>query len=198
MFADSRGLEEAVAQEVRSLLPIPIRGLLAPDTKPRPWHSREAFVAGRRFALQAGSKAALVNSPQGGSNFMQQDSFTVNVADRQIALRSILNLVHLVRAILDGDTVPPSQYQSQFGLSSFEDLLDAAVLVVCDLHGYGRGLAFESTTGPPCFRTHSFLSPNRRTNSEPPSMSHVDDRPDLWCIRLRVGQRERLDFDHTE
>src|ERR1019366_7181103 len=145
MSAHSRSLEKAIAKEVRSFVPLPIRGPLTPDTKPRPWHSREAFGADRRFALQAGSKAALVNSPQGGSNFTQQDSFTVNVADRQIALRSILNLVHLVRALLDGDTVPLSQYQSQFGLSSFEDLFDAAVLVVCDLHGYGRGLAFEST-----------------------------------------------------
>src|ERR1017187_6489672 len=134
MSTHSRSLKKAIVQEVGSPLPLPIRGLLAPDTKPRPWHRREAFGADRRFALQTGSKAALVNSPQGGSYFTQQDSFTVNVADRQITLRSILNLVHLVRALFDGDTVPVSQYQSQFGLSSFEDLCDAAVLVVCDLH----------------------------------------------------------------
>src|ERR1017187_9412285 len=122
LSAHSRGLGTAVAQEVRSLLTVLVRGLLAPDTKPRPWHSREAFGADRRFALQAGSKAALVNSAQGCSYFTQQDSFTVNVADRQITLRSILNLVHLVCALLDGDTVPVSQYQSQFDRSLFEDL----------------------------------------------------------------------------
>jgi hypothetical protein len=68
-----------------------------------------------------------VNSPQSGPYFAQQDSFTVNVADRRITLRSLRNLVHLVCAFLDRDSVPLSQYQSQFVLFSFEDLFDAAI-----------------------------------------------------------------------
>ena len=120
-----RGIDESLAS-ILCLPSIAIGSFLALDTTRRPWHGGEAFWADRLFAVDAGSEAAVVNPPQCGLHLAQQSGLAVYVSDRQIAFRRILNLVHLVRALLDGDAVPVSQYPHQFGLFSFEDLLDPA------------------------------------------------------------------------
>src|SRR5271157_212813 len=102
----SGGIAETLAERFASLPPVPIGSLLAPDAKRRPGQGREASWADRRLALHAGSKAAVVDPSQRGFYLAQQVGLTVHVANRQFPLRRVLNLVHLVRAFLDGDAVP--------------------------------------------------------------------------------------------
>src|ERR1039458_8279590 len=116
------------------LLPIAIGSALALETTPRPWHGREAFRADRQFALDAASKAAVVNPAQCGFHFAQQGGLAVHVSNRQIPFRRVLNLVHLVRALLDGDAVPVSQYLDQFGLFPFKNLSEPTHLSTYSLH----------------------------------------------------------------
>jgi hypothetical protein len=78
-----RGLEES--ERVLSVEPVLIDSLLALNTTRRPWHGRYAFRADCRFALDADSKAALVNPPQRGYYLTQQDRLTVHLVDRQIS-----------------------------------------------------------------------------------------------------------------
>jgi hypothetical protein len=142
----SRCMEESRAEGIRSLLTIPIDSLLALDTTSRPWHGRKAFWADVRFAFQACSKVAFLNPAQRVFYVTQQIGLAVDVANRQISFRGELNLIHLVRALLDCDSVPLSQYLNQLGLFSFEDLLEPVCLAVCCLHGhpfspYGRSIA---------------------------------------------------------
>ena len=125
----SRRIDESPAEDSVLFLPIPIGSLLALDTTRRPWHGREAFWADRRFALNAGSKAAVANPSQCGFHVTQQAGLAVHVSHRQISFRRILNLIHLVRALLDGDAVPLAQYPNQFGRFSFQDLLEPAISV---------------------------------------------------------------------
>ena len=89
---------------------LPVGSFLALNTARCPWHGGEALRADRLFAVDASSESAVVNPPQCGLYLAQQCGLAVHVADRQIPFRRILNLVHLVRALLDGDAVPGSQY----------------------------------------------------------------------------------------
>ena len=79
------------------------------------------------FAIDAGSKTAIVNAPQCGFYLTQQTRLPVDVSNRQIPFRRILNLIHLIRALLDRDTIPIAQYPSQLRLFSYENLFDSAV-----------------------------------------------------------------------
>lgn len=134
--AHSRGLYESLAERFCCFQLILIGSILALDASRCPWHGREAFGADRPFALDAGSVAALVNPPQCGSYLMQQDGLPVHVLYCQFALRRILDLVHLIRALLDGEAIPLAHYPSQFGFSSYENLLDPACHGKCFLHGH--------------------------------------------------------------
>jgi hypothetical protein len=100
-----------------------ISGVLAPDTTRRPWHRREAFWADLQFALDAYSKAAVVNPPQCGPHGSQQIGVEIRAAHRQIPFGRVLNFIHRVRAFLDCDAIPHSQYVNQFHLLLFKDLL---------------------------------------------------------------------------
>ena len=103
--SDYAALTQKLA-DIRLLLTVPIGGLLALDTARRPWHGREAFWADRRVAINANSKAAVVNPSQCGFHLAQQGGIAVHVSNRQISFRRILNLIHLIRALLDGDVRP--------------------------------------------------------------------------------------------
>src|ERR1022692_1609995 len=116
------------------LLPIAIGSALALETTLRPGHGREAFRADRQFALDAASKAAFVNPAQCGFHFAQQGGLAVHVSNRQIPFRRVLNLVHLVRALLDGDAVPVSQYLNQLGRFSVADFSEPTHLSTYSLH----------------------------------------------------------------
>ena len=67
-----------------------------------------------------------MNPPQRGFHAAEQDGLTIYIPYRQIPLRGVLYFVHLVRALLNCDAVPPSQYLNQLGLFSFEDLFNPA------------------------------------------------------------------------
>jgi len=138
--APSRGIDENLAHKVRSLLPIAIVSVLTLDTTRRPWHGDEAFWADYQLALNAGSKAAVMNPSQCGFHTTQQVGITVHVSNRQISLGRILNLIHLIRAFLDGDAVSRSQSLNEFGLFSFEDLPEPAHPVRCYLHRHSLRL----------------------------------------------------------
>src|ERR1022692_2371025 len=129
----SRGMDESLAHS-RFLLPAPIGSLLAPDTTLCPRHGRQAFWADRRLALNAFSKTALVHPAQCGFHVTQQAGLAVHVPNRQISFRRVLNLVHLVRALLDGDAVPVLQYVNQFGLFPFQNRLEPTQADICCLH----------------------------------------------------------------
>jgi hypothetical protein len=131
--AHSRGIGQSLAHKARFLKPIPISRLLALDTTRRPWHGRKAFGADRQFALDAATKAAVVNSSQRASYLAQEDGLTVRASNCQISFRRVLNLVHWVSALLNGDAVSVSQYLNQLGFCSFEDLFDLACLGGCCL-----------------------------------------------------------------
>src|ERR1700691_5130689 len=153
----SRGMEDGRAERFRSLLPIPIGSLLAIDTTRCPWHGREPLGTDRRFAFHAGSKLAAVNPAQCVLHVAQQAGFAIHVSNRQISFRRQLNLVHLVRALLDGDAVPLSHYLSQLGLFSFENRLEPVYRAMYCLHAhpsspYGRSILLctgWSITEPP-------------------------------------------------
>ena len=57
----------------------------------------------------------------------QERGVTVHVSNRHVSFRRILNFIHLVRALLDRDAVPLSQYLSQLGLFPFENLWNPAI-----------------------------------------------------------------------
>src|ERR1039457_1554190 len=105
-LALSRRINETLAKGFGSLLPVPIGSFLALDTALRPWQGCEASWADCRFALGAKSKAAAVHTPQCSFYLTHQVGLAVHVSNRQFPLRCELNLVHLVRALLDGDAVP--------------------------------------------------------------------------------------------
>src|SRR5208283_5365031 len=128
-----RSIDEGLAN-IFWLLSFAVGGFLALDTTRRPWYSGEAFWAYRRFALKAASKTAVVNSTQGGLHLTQESGLAVYVSHRQISFRRMLNLIHLVRALLDCDAVPLTQHVNQFGLLFFEDLPDDVQLARCNLH----------------------------------------------------------------
>ena len=119
----SQRADEDLVDSFRSLLAIPIGSVPALDTEGRPWHGLEAFGADRRFALKAGSEAAVANPPQCGGDVAQQVGLEVGAANRQISFRRVLNLIHWIRAFLDCDAIPRSQDLNQFGLFLFKDLL---------------------------------------------------------------------------
>src|ERR1017187_4188485 len=129
----SGGMDETLAH-IRIFLPTPIGSLLAPDTTLCPRHGREAFWADRRLTLDAASKAAVVNPAQRGFHVTQQGGLAVHVANRQVPFRRVLNLVHLVRALFDGDAVPVSQYVNQFGRFPFQNRLEPTQVGICYLH----------------------------------------------------------------
>src|ERR1700682_4242369 len=104
----SRGYE-SLTHKVRFLPAVPIGSVLALDTPRRPCHGREPFWADRRFALNTGSKAAVVNPSQCGFHVPQQEGLAVHVSNRHFSFRRILNLIHLIRALLDSDVMPRSQ-----------------------------------------------------------------------------------------
>ena len=117
-----RRVEKSRRQRFGSFLAIPVGNLLAVDTARRPWHGREAFGADRRFAVQTRSKAALVYPMQCLPHVTQEGGVPVYVSNRHVSFRRILNFIHLVRALLDRDAFPLSQYVSQLGLFTFENL----------------------------------------------------------------------------
>jgi hypothetical protein len=94
----------------RFILALPIGSLLALDTETCPWHRCETFRADRRVALHACPKAAIVYPAQCTLHVTQQTGLAVYVSNREISLRGILNLIHLVSALLDRDSVPASQH----------------------------------------------------------------------------------------
>lgn len=120
------------------LSPVPVGGDLAPDTAGSPCHRGEAFGTNGRLAFTAGSKGAVANSSQGGPYLTQQAGLAVHASNRQIPFRGVLNLIHLVRAFLDYDVIPPSQYPKQLGFFCFKVFLYPAEsarwhLYVCPL-----------------------------------------------------------------
>src|SRR5271157_2090256 len=121
---DSRGIGQRFVEGFRSLPPIPIGSLLALDTTRRPWHGCDAFWADRLRALNAGSKAAIAKPPQCGFHLTEQNGLAVHARNRQVSLRRELNLIHLIRALLDCDVVPVSQYPSQLSLFSREHVFE--------------------------------------------------------------------------
>jgi hypothetical protein len=134
LYKTSRGTQDS---DRDGFLSIPTRllgSLLTLDTASRPWHGREALGADRRFALHARAEAALVYSAQRVFHITQQVGLAVYVSNRQISLRRILNLIHLVRALLDYDSVPLSHYLSQLGLFSFENRLEPVYRALYCLH----------------------------------------------------------------
>jgi hypothetical protein len=131
--AHSRGSDESLAHKVRSLKPSPVSSVLAVDTTRRPWYGRKAFGADCRFALDAATEAAVVNPAQSAFYLAQERGLTVRTSNCRISLRRVLNLVHLVSALFDGDAVPVSQYLNQFGFCSFQDLFDPTCLCGCCL-----------------------------------------------------------------
>jgi hypothetical protein len=132
---DLRSTDERLTHSARPHLPIPIGSLLALDTTRRPRHGREAFWVDLRFALNTGSKAAVLDSSQCSFDLTQPAGLAIHVPNRQISFRRILNLIHLVRALLDSDAIPLSQYLNQFGPFSFQDLLNPlnldAIFMTC-------------------------------------------------------------------
>src|SRR5512146_3180833 len=118
----SRGIDEKLAH-IRCLPSVPIGSVLALDTTRRPWHGRDTFGAYLRLAINANSKAAVLNPSQCGFHLAQQGGLAVHVTNRQIAFRRILDLIHLIRALLDGDISALSPHPRQIRLFSFEDLL---------------------------------------------------------------------------
>ena len=105
-----------------SFLAIPVGSLMTLDTTRCPWHGREAFGADCRFAVQTRSKAALEYPMHWLPHVTQEGGVTVHVSNRHVSFGRILNFIHLVRALLDRDAVPLSQYVSQLGLFKFENL----------------------------------------------------------------------------
>src|ERR1039457_4806212 len=132
----SRRMDESPAGIARSLRFILVESVLALDTTRRPWHGREALGADRRFAVNAGSKAAVGNAPQCGFHVAQQLGLTIHVSNRQIPFRRILNLVHFVGALLDCDAVPLAQHVNQLGLFSLQNILEPTHPVIRCLHGH--------------------------------------------------------------
>lgn len=132
----SRGIIESLGDRIRSLLPIPIRNLLALDAPYRPWHGDEALRTYLAFTLRAASKTAVANPSQRGIDLTQQGGVAIHVADRQIPFRRILNLIHLICALLDGDAIPLSQCPNQIRSFSFEDHFEAAGIGRCCVHGH--------------------------------------------------------------
>src|ERR1017187_6789468 len=80
----SRGPADGFAERFRSLLPVPVGSLLALDAQQRPWQSREASRADRRFALGTITKAAIAGPFQCGFYLTQQVGLTVHVSHRQL------------------------------------------------------------------------------------------------------------------
>jgi len=117
-----RRVEESRRQRFGSFLATPVGDLLALDTARRPRHRCEALGADRRFALQTRSKAALVYPMQCFPHITQERGVAVHVSNRHISFGRILNFIHLVRALLDRDAFPLSQYVSQLVLFKFENL----------------------------------------------------------------------------
>src|SRR5580658_3299712 len=102
----------------------PVGSFLTLNTTRRPGDGGEAFRTDRLFAVEAGSETSVLNPLQRRLHLTQQGGLAIDVPDRQIAFRRKLDLVHLIRTLLDGYAFPVPQYLSQFGLFCFEDLLE--------------------------------------------------------------------------
>jgi len=164
---------------------------MALDAPCRPGHGHQALWADLVLALHADSKTAVVNPPQRGSDLAQQRGFPVRVPDRQFAFRRILDLIHLIRVLLDGDTVPGSQYLGQFGRCSFENLLKTVQLVctVCTAFPSRVQIASRPLTrdGPeqtPAGQRLMVLSHARSTRN--PQNHDVKAAPELQHLQSRT------------
>jgi hypothetical protein len=135
-MAHSPCIFKTLAEIRRVPLPKPFGSLLAVDTTERPRHRREPLCVDRRFAVNAGSKAAVVNSSQRCFHIPQQVGATIHVPNRQVSLVSMLNLVHVVRAFLDGDAISRSYYLNELGLLLFECLLEPTYRCGCCGHHF--------------------------------------------------------------
>ena len=114
-----RGTQESRREGFGTILAPLLGSLLTLDAECCPWHHCEALGADRQFALQTRSEAALLYPAQRVFHVTQQVGLTVYVSNRQVSLRRILNLIHLVRALFNYDAVPPPQYVNQIGFFSF-------------------------------------------------------------------------------
>jgi hypothetical protein len=77
-----------------------------------------------------------VNPTQRGFHFPQQGGLAIHVSNRQISFRSVLDLVHFIRAPPNCDTVPLSQYMNQLGLFSFKHPLEFRHIGVLPMHRF--------------------------------------------------------------
>jgi len=113
-----------------------VGSFLAPDTTQGPWYGGEAFGADGRIAIEAGSEATAVDALQRGPHLTQQRGVAVDVSECQIALRRVLNLVHLVGTLFDGDAIALLQYLRQFRYFSVKNLLYPAQIAGCCIHTF--------------------------------------------------------------
>jgi hypothetical protein len=103
---------------------IPIRCLLARDAARRPGNCDQAFGIDGSFAFKADAKSPGLNSLQGSFHVPQQGGLTIDISNRKVTFRRILDLVHLVRASLNCDSIALAQCAGEFGFFSLENVTE--------------------------------------------------------------------------
>jgi hypothetical protein len=115
------GVDEKIVERIRAFFLALVGDFLTLDAVSRPGYSVKSLDADVFLAMQAGTESTFVNAVQSGSDVAQHVRFTIQVANRQLALGCILDFIQRIRALLDSDPFTVSQHLRQLSLFSFQD-----------------------------------------------------------------------------
>ena len=113
-----------IAQLDSSGKPAAIGQFLAVDAVLGPRHGRQTLGVDVLLAVQADAVASLVDPGQAVLHLTQQTGLAVEIADGQLTLGGVLDLVERVGALLDCNCLAVPEHAGQFGLFGLQNLLE--------------------------------------------------------------------------
>ena len=100
-----RRVHEHVVELLVAFRLIAVSQLLALNAVRGPRHCGQALRRNLFFTMHARTERSIVQTAQGATHIAEQVRFAVQIADGELALRSVLNFVECIGALLDGDAL---------------------------------------------------------------------------------------------